>query len=408
MVKLQLKLASIIRVPMLMWVVLIATFGHALAGQCPDKPCRNYPCICSFDELANWNANSVDPRQIAKVPLARRAVTSNPGLMIGLDFSGWDYPDKGDGATQGGPVGNLYPFNHWQYADIAYYYFHGLVSVPPVVWTDAAHRNGVKILGTVTADFKKPATPTEKEDPGWGGKKFNELFDTPEHAQTTQARLEEMARTFGFDGWIIDVENGAEWNPQVIDTLAKLKKDGFSAVIYEAFEHSLSHGSNILEAADTAGVWQSDYPGDPEGTYNTLSKSPATHLSRWNAYSAVNIFAAEDKDLTPPACAQGELSNTKKCLNLYGPATGGGETPILPTLDLNTNGNPPDGAWTSIGVYAPGWPAYAGSENFGDQLPPISTWRLIDEAIWDGTAPVGPLCSTSSSGALSKYVAARR
>src|SRR5215469_5149211 len=79
-------------------------------------PCRNYPCLCSFDELKDWNPSSVDPRQIAKVPLASRAVTSNPGLIIGLDFTGWNYNTRGDGATQGGPVGNLYPFNHWQYA----------------------------------------------------------------------------------------------------------------------------------------------------------------------------------------------------------------------------------------------------------------------------------------------------
>jgi len=95
-----------------------------------------------------------------------------------------------------------------------------------VVWKDAAHRDGVKILGTVTADYKN------KDDSQLGGKRFNGLFDTPEHARTTQTQLEKMARTFGFDGWIIDVENGATLNQQVVDTLAALKKDGLSAAVY--------------------------------------------------------------------------------------------------------------------------------------------------------------------------------
>ena len=109
--------------------------------------------------------------------------------------------------------------------------------------------------------------------------------------------------------------------------------------------------------------------------------------------------------LRTTACPEGERSNTKACINLSNTEAGGAA--LFPTLDSVTDGNPPGVAWTSLGVYAPGWPAYAGSQEFGNPLALPSMWQPVDEAIWDGAAPTGPSCSTSSSGAISKYVAAR-
>jgi endo-beta-N-acetylglucosaminidase D len=402
----QIRVLSIMYVLVLFCLALIDGPGDARA-QSPSV-CNSYPCFNSFDELAGWKPGSVDPRQIAMVPLAPRTVTSNPGLVVGLDFFGWDFAAKGDGATQGGPVGNLYPFNHWQYVDIAYYYHHGLVSVPPVVWTDAAHRNGVKMLGTVTADFGEGDA---------AGKLFNALFNSPDHAHTTQLQLEKLARTFGFDGWIIDFERGARANDLVINTIVALKKDGLSVATYREALQSLADSPlgfpdrpDFLKATDAAGAWQSDYltynsenpPGNaPERTYQLITRPPGPHLNRWSAYSAVNIYGSEDNS---PPCRDGELSNTKVCLNLSNTKE---TTPLFPTLDAVTNGKPPGGAWTSVGVFAPGWPAYGGSKRFGDMLPPPSEWRPVDDKIWDGKAPTGPSCSTASSGALSHYVAAR-
>jgi hypothetical protein len=37
-------------------------------------------------------------------------------------------------------------FPYWQFVDTMYYYVHQLAAaIPPVVWTNAAHRNGVKM-----------------------------------------------------------------------------------------------------------------------------------------------------------------------------------------------------------------------------------------------------------------------
>jgi endo-beta-N-acetylglucosaminidase D len=48
---------------------------------------------------------------------------------------------------QGSEVQNSYSFYHWQYIDIFVYFSHHTVTIPPVGWTNAAHRHGVCILG---------------------------------------------------------------------------------------------------------------------------------------------------------------------------------------------------------------------------------------------------------------------
>lgn len=40
-----------------------------------------------------------------------------------------------------------YSFYHWQYIDIFNYFAHKLVTIPPAVWTNAAHKHGVVVLG---------------------------------------------------------------------------------------------------------------------------------------------------------------------------------------------------------------------------------------------------------------------
>ena len=48
---------------------------------------------------------------------------------------------------QGSATQTPYSFYHWQYIDIFVYFSHHTVTIPPVGWTNAAHRHGVCVLG---------------------------------------------------------------------------------------------------------------------------------------------------------------------------------------------------------------------------------------------------------------------
>lgn len=49
--------------------------------------------------------------------------------------------------VQGVPKKECYRFYHWQYVDLFVYFSHHFVSIPPPGWTNAAHTNGVSMLG---------------------------------------------------------------------------------------------------------------------------------------------------------------------------------------------------------------------------------------------------------------------
>lgn len=48
---------------------------------------------------------------------------------------------------QGSAARSPYCFYHWQSVDIFVYFSHHAVTIPPVGWTNAAHRHGVCVLG---------------------------------------------------------------------------------------------------------------------------------------------------------------------------------------------------------------------------------------------------------------------
>lgn len=60
------------------------------------------------------------------------------------------------------PLGNALPgapmayvFHHWSYVDTFVYFSHALICVPPAHWTRAAHRNGVRVLGSIVAEHER-------------------------------------------------------------------------------------------------------------------------------------------------------------------------------------------------------------------------------------------------------------
>lgn len=362
-----------------------------------SQNCSGYPCLTSFDELDAWRPASVDPRQRASVPLASRVGETLPKVVAGLDFTDFNYNPEADGATQGGSIDNLYTFGHWQQVDVAYFFHHGLVNVPPVVWTNAAHRNGVPILGAVGSDFEE------------GAEHFRSLF-TDEHLQRTIDQLAAMAEAFGFDGWLFDPESASMISPNMVKAIAALKAKGLVMGYYQADICELSTATAVTtrDAAAAATFWQGDYPcldqskQQAKATYDYLTAHPGG-LGRWDAYNASNLYASE---LPLEVCGPPFVSNGVKC-NVLGSLTTPTQSSFFGALALNASNTAPGGFWGSLAVFAPGWPAYGGSQGFPTKAS-LDVWRPLDDRIWNGTsAPVGPTCSTAASDGLVRWATPR-
>ncbi|KAM3847089.1 cytosolic endo-beta-N-acetylglucosaminidase isoform 2-T3 [Vipera latastei] len=97
---------------------------------------------------------------------------------------------------QGAKVRDPYLFYHWCYVDIFVYFSHHLVTIPPVVWTNAAHRNGVLMLGTFITEWIE------------GEKICQSFLASEEEAYLAVAKqLAAIAEFYRFDGWLINIEN---------------------------------------------------------------------------------------------------------------------------------------------------------------------------------------------------------
>ena len=97
-----------------------------------------------------------------------------------------------------------YAFSHWQYLDTLVFWGgssgEGLILAPSAPVIDAAHRNGVKVYGTVF--FPQEGMP--------GGKrKWLEYFVKKSGAAYPVAdKLIQVAQYYGFEGWFINQETG--------------------------------------------------------------------------------------------------------------------------------------------------------------------------------------------------------
>ncbi|KAL1348242.1 hypothetical protein HN51_024215 [Arachis hypogaea] len=136
------------------------------------------------------------PFNKASVPLIQTPTSSNSGkILVCHDMAGGYLDDK---YVQGGTNSDAYSLWHWYLIDSFVYFSHNLVTLPPVTWTNTAHRHAVKVLGTFLTE-------------GEGGRDVcNELLSTKESAQIYAERLAELASHLGFDGWLLNMEVGLD------------------------------------------------------------------------------------------------------------------------------------------------------------------------------------------------------
>jgi mannosyl-glycoprotein endo-beta-N-acetylglucosaminidase len=183
-------------------LIAVCMMGQGLPGQ----PCSSY---WFPNDLLTWSPSTDPdaPYNAGKVELADRFLgdtQTNPHARPGeasITSIAIMYPSTSGNPSQGAPVFDVYAFNYWQYVDILVMWGgsagEGLILSPSADVIDAAHRNGVKVYGTV---FFPPVA--------YGGQ-IQWVYDFVQREGTSLPvadKLIEVAEYYGFDGWFINQE----------------------------------------------------------------------------------------------------------------------------------------------------------------------------------------------------------
>ncbi|MEO6393377.1 MAG: hypothetical protein ABIP75_16125 [Pyrinomonadaceae bacterium] len=310
----------------------------------------------TWSQLTNWTTptDPVSLASVARVPLAPRPAPTGLAVMAGFDNGDWQYDPYFTQWSQGGTgnsatrtAANVYNFSFWQYLDISYYFGHQLLTIPPTVWTNAAHANGVLSLGTFNVN----------------------AFNVSQYSvQQAAAQLIKIAQFYQFDGYLINDENGSDpnWDMQLMQILQTNAQKPLVVFWYDS-PVSGGYANDLNQKAvpflKAAGYYQANYwwgngsPGpSPQHSFNVLKTNfPGNYLTWRN-----RVFSA---------------------LYAYGPPIYGGD--FFESFAMIND--PAVGYFTGLGVYAPAYTMYWCLSQNTQQLPDRMTFQNNDQAFWAGT-----------------------
>ncbi|WP_170156095.1 endo-beta-N-acetylglucosaminidase [Umezawaea tangerina] len=173
----------------------------------------------------------------ASVPLAPRAVPARPANAHAHPGEAKVQPLVAYAPTSGNPAQgaleiNYYATNYWQYMDTLVFWggsaSEGLILAPNPTVTDAAHRNGVKVVGNV---FLPPTA--------YGGRIqwVRDFVQRDGDRFPVADKMVEVARHHGFDGWFVNQETAggdAALAAAMRDMVAQLRASGLHVIWYDA------------------------------------------------------------------------------------------------------------------------------------------------------------------------------
>ncbi len=322
---------------------------RAVADSWANSTCLPSFCSSTFADMKGLGQN---PNQI---PITQRASTAinpslaqnftTPRLFGAVDeqgnttVTGWNDQTAFQGA---GDSGNIYNFTQWPYLGMIYYYSHSAMAVPPVAWINAAHRNGVPIVGVLTGDCDDCADAD------------NSFF--AQGGPVAAAQLAAIANTAGFDGWLFDIENGVNLNDArpVMQAMRDMSGPSGAPLIglyYEAGAYTLSPGATN-DAFKAAGYWQSDYgTGSPATSNATVLANAAPNNNPLKTSYARYVYQSQSSSPCSgnTSSATGIFNGSANCLDTAGLFDG------LAAIRKN------DGSYfQSPSLYAVGWERWGG------------------------------------------------
>ncbi|KAJ9641791.1 hypothetical protein H2199_005004 [Coniosporium tulheliwenetii] len=222
------------------------------------------------------------------------------------------------------------------FVDTFIYFSHKLVCVPPSSWTNALHRNGVKVLGTFIVEpqtrglanlLKRTSSSTaEKGDDGF-------IF---------ARQLAAIAEVYGFDGWLINIEKAfpkESWDMfSLLEFLKQLKADlgnDKQVIWYDAltsdnkvdYQNSLSLQNSSL--AEAAGAILTNYKWTLDEVQKTKLVAAQKQIPLSNTYFGIDKQRPSKSHLSPKS--------------------GGGTNTGVAVAALAAEG-------LQAGIFAPAWP----------------------------------------------------
>ncbi|MFI7450040.1 glycoside hydrolase [Nonomuraea sp. NPDC049714] len=185
---------------------LVTAPAQAVPATTGDQPYASYwypDTILSWDPAtdpdARFNRSRVPLRPRVQSPALKANANARAGE--GRVASLVSFAPTSNNPSQGSLDPSYYAFGHWQYVDTLVFWggssFEGLILAPNPTVIDAAHRNGVKVYGTV---FFPPAV--------FGGR-LQWVRDFVRKSGSTYPvadKLVQVAEHYGFDGWFINQE----------------------------------------------------------------------------------------------------------------------------------------------------------------------------------------------------------
>src|SRR5699024_191259 len=241
--------------------------------------------------------------------------------------------------SQGGEDFFANTFSYWQYVDLMVYWAgsagEGIIVPPSADVIDAAHKNGVPILGNV---FFPPTV--------YGGKMewLEQMLTQREDGSFPAAdKLLEVAAYYGFDGWFInqETEGGDERTAQKMQDFLIYLQEQKSEEMQIMWYDSMTNDGNIN--------WQNALTDNNSSLFqdDKTRVSDSMFLNFWWNNQQTSFDKAKELDRSPYDLFAGidvEENGTETDISWEG---------IFPA------GKDP---WTSLGIYRPDW-TYKTSDN---------------------------------------------
>ncbi|RWS31301.1 cytosolic endo-beta-N-acetylglucosaminidase-like protein [Leptotrombidium deliense] len=267
-----------------------------------------------------------------------------PKVLLCHDMKGGYLDDR---FLAGSDKFDSYTFFHWSHIDLFVYFSHHLVTIPPITWTTAAHRNGVPMLGTFITEGDK------------GRDVCQQMLSSQNMIMNTVKQLVNICSQCKFEGWLINVENAIRESdvPALLQFVALLTESmheripgskviWYDSVIYPSgcvsWQNELNlKNSSFFDACD--GIYL-NYSWSTESLQKSVEFGEQCNR-KYDIYVGIDVFGR--------GCYGGGGMNTNLAVN------------VIKDFDL------------SMAIFAPGWVhEILGSKNFHENQ--LKFWSSLN------------------------------